>query len=66
MTVQLTITLSAELAEAVQRAVSDGRAASASDYIADSIAMRERLENLQNALEDWNPATSQSGGREAG
>lgn len=60
MTVQLTITLPAEVVESVRRAVAEGRAASESDYIADSIAMRERLENLQDALAEWDPASTQT------
>lgn len=60
MTVQLTITLPAEVVDAVERAIADGRAASVSDYIADSIAMREHLENLQNALAEWDPSAAQT------
>ena len=60
MTVQLTITLPVEVVESVRRAVAEGRAASESDYIADSIAVRERLENLHDVLAEWDPAATRS------
>lgn len=50
MTVKIAISLPDELAEAVKRAVAEGRAPSVSAYIADMIRERERAQGLAALL----------------
>ena len=52
MTIKVAISLPDELIDQARRAVAEGRAASVSAYIAESLAQRERRDSLIELLDD--------------
>lgn len=54
---KIAVSLPTELVEQAQRAVSDGRAASVSAYVADALEQKSKLDDLASLLDEMLAAT---------